>query len=255
MKGQDFNFSTEELKERSILYAYRGSKSHNTYVPSTDPHSIDDIDTMAIYIAPKNYYLGVKQKQFKSKYRVEGEYDEVFEEVARFIGLLLKQNPNVLGMLWLKPHLYIKKKPLGQLLIDNKEIFSSRIAYKSFTGYAHAQLYKMDHIAGNGYLGAKRKKLVKKFGYDTKNGSHCLRLLQMGLEFITTGELNVWREDAQKYINIKQGKWTLDEVRKEAERLFKLTDQAIISSPLPLKPDIKKADELCMYIIEEGLKT
>jgi len=36
-----------------------------------------------------------------------------------------------------------------------------------------------------GYLGDKRKQLVLKHGYDAKNAAHLIRLLRMGIEFLT----------------------------------------------------------------------
>lgn len=242
----------EDLKERAILYAYRGSIAHNMYVPSSDPNSIDDKDTMLIYAAPRNYYLGLREKLIRSKTFAHEEWDEECHEVRRFINLLLASNPNVLGMLWLKPHLYFKKTEMGQMLIDNRDIFSSRMAYNSFCGYAHAQLKKMTHLAFKGYMGEKRKRLVEKFGYDTKNAAHCLRLLQMGLEFISTGQLNVWREDSDKWLSVKQGNWSLEQVKSEADRMFVSLENAVVSSPLQAKPDYRTAEEICMEILSQS---
>lgn len=39
-------------------------------------------------------------------------------------------------------------------------------------------------------MGEKRKQLVAKHGYDTKNASHLIRLLRMGMEFLTVEEIN-----------------------------------------------------------------
>ena len=42
-----------------------------------------------------------------------------------------------------------------------------------------------------GYMGDKRKRLVVELGYDAKNASHCVRLLRMCIEFLTTGEMTL----------------------------------------------------------------
>jgi predicted nucleotidyltransferase len=243
----------EELKNRCIIYAYRGSKSHNTYVPSSDLNSIDDIDTVGVYVAPKEYYLGLHEGLCKSKSILHGEWDEEFHEVKRFINLLLKSNPNVMGLLWLKPELYLSINECGRLLINNRDLFSSKKAYASFVGYAHAQLKRMTHLATEGYMGQKRKTLVEKYGFDCKNAAHCLRLLTMGIEFLQTGQMNVWRDDAQKFIDIKSGKWALEEVQKEAAILFNKVDEALNSSALPDEPSYKKAEEILIYILEQSL--
>ena len=82
-------------------------------------------------------------------------------------------------------------------------------------------------------LGAKRKALVEHFGFDTKAASHLIRLLRMGIEFLTDGELQVTRHvDGPQLLEIKRGEWTLDQVKAEADRLFKLSEKTYIKSKL-----------------------
>ncbi|MCI0487387.1 MAG: nucleotidyltransferase domain-containing protein [Blastocatellia bacterium] len=101
-----------------------------------------------------------------------------------------------------------------------------------------------------GYMGAKRKELVKKVGFDSKNAGHLIRLLRMGIEFLVEGELHVARADAEQLLAIKRGEWSLERVKEEAERLFKLAEEAYVRSSLPPKPDSQKAEKLCMEIID-----
>ena len=84
----------------------------------------------------------------------------------KFVGLLLKSNPNVLMMLWLPAKYYIWRDIYGQMLIDAKSLFASKYAYHSFSGYAHGQFHRMTNFKFEGYMGEKRKQLVEKFGYD-----------------------------------------------------------------------------------------
>ena len=238
------------LPKNTVLAGYRGSVAHNMYVPNTDPDSVDDIDLMSIYMAPKEYYIGLGfGKQYrKGRDRFVGEYDIVDYEFKHFVRLLLKSNPNVLSMLWLNDNHYIKLHPYGQMLIDYRDLFVSKQAYKAFTGYAYGQLKRMTHYSKEGYMGIKRAALVKKFGYDTKNAAHCIRLLKLGMEFLTTGELNVFRKDAPMLLEVKLGKWTLEDVKSEAKRLMDLTEEAYIRSSLPTNPDVKRVERLVMDI-------
>jgi hypothetical protein len=113
----------------------------------------------------------------------------------------------------------------------------------------------MTNFRFEGYMGEKRKKLVDKFGYDTKNASHLIRLLKMGIEFLTEGNLFVEREDAPQLISIKNGEWTLEQVKRESDKLFGLAQQAYINSKLKDKPDYEKAECLLMDIIRDYLST
>jgi hypothetical protein len=102
-----------------------------------------------------------------------------------------------------------------------------------------------------GYMGEKRRELVRRFGYDAKNAAHLIRLLRMGIEFLTEGTLFVERADAVELLDIKRGNWTLEEVKSEAERLFQLAQEAYDRSSLPPEPDRERAERLCVEMISE----
>jgi len=244
-------FDKFNLEERTILLGRMGSHSHGTYIPPADG-GIDDIDVMGICVPPKEYYYGLQD--FEQVDTWVDEYDIVIYEVRKVIRLLLKNNPNVLGLLWLRPEDYIEISPHGQLLIDNRDIFSSKLAFHSFTGYARGQLKRMTHHACKGYMGAKRKALVEKFGYDTKNAAHLIRLLRMGIEFIETGQLNVFRtRDADELKAIKRGEYMLFQLHIMADELFKRAEEVIKTSTLPDRPDKDKVEELLMEIVRAYL--
>ncbi len=133
-------------------------------------------------------------------------------------------------------------------------MFVSKQAYHSFSGYAYGQFKRMTNFKFEGYMGEKRKKLVDKFGYDCKNAGHLIRLLKMGIEYLTEGVLYVEREDAPQLLSIKNGEWTLEQVKREAEKLFALTQEAYIRSPLKDKPDYEKAERLVISILKEEMK-
>jgi predicted nucleotidyltransferase len=203
------------LGKWSIITAYRGSIAHNMYVPNSDPNSVDDKDVMSICVPPEDYYLGLKSYGSRgTRNFFHDEWDIVIYEVKKFISLLEKGNPNVLTMLWLKPNHYIKLTPAGQLIISHRYLFVGRHVYKSFTGYAYSQLKKMERFNKQGYMGEKRKKLVAKFGYDTKMAAHLLRL----------------------------------------GRLFKLADQAYVNSTLQKCPDKKLINRLCVDVTKTAHK-
>ncbi len=239
----------KEFESRSILLGYRGSKTHGTYRPNTDPNSIDDIDVMGVIVQePAAYYGFGRQETYE---RMENPWDVVVYDARKFVNLCCKMNPNVLSLLWLPQNMYIKQNDLGKLLVARRDLFVSKQAYNSFTGYAYSQLHKMEHNATQGYMGDKRKKLIEKYGYDTKNASHLIRLLKMGIEFLSTGQLNVLREDNTYLVDIKNGKYDLPYIKAEADRLFKLAELALVNSKLPDKVDEAKAEKLLVEILQE----
>lgn len=244
-----------EFREWNVLTCYRGSIAHGMYVPNSDPNSIDDKDVMAICVPHTDYYLGLKQYGSRGTREIfRGEWDIVIYEARKAIRLLAQGNPNVLAMLWLEDKHYLNLAPAGALLIENRNLFSGRHVYRSFVGYGYSQLKKMTSGSHEGYMGEKRKRLVQKFGYDTKNAAHLVRLLRMGIEFLRDGELYVERHDAQQLLAIKRGEWELEQVKAEADRLFKTIEDVYVSSGLPAKPDREKINALCVAIVTMSLR-
>ena len=106
----------------------------------------------------------------------------------------------------------------------------------------------MEKGATNARMGAKRKAIVAKYGYDTKNASHLLRLYRMGIEFVETGELTVYRPDREELLAVKNGEWTLEAVKTEAEMLHERMRSAKETSPLPKNPDTEAIEKLLVGI-------
>jgi uncharacterized protein len=220
-----------------------GSHSHGTYVPPEDEFGVDDIDLMVICVPPPQFKLGLKDWQH-AEYK-HGRHDVVFYEWGKWLHMLRKSNPNVLGTLWLHsedvlddPHQFqLDAFPAYEMLVRNRARLLSKQMYPAFIGYAKGQLYKMMHHAHQGYMGDKRKQLVERFGYDVKNAAHMIRLLRMACEAFEQGTLTVRRPDAAELIEIKQGRWSLERVVEEANHLFVRAEGALQHTMLPEFPD------------------
>lgn len=238
--------------DTAILTAYRGSHSHGTYIPNKEDSSIDDVDLMNVCIPSRSYYFGLET--FGSRDTAElkdGPWDVVSYEIRKFVRLLMKGNPNVIGILYLQPEHYLRKTSEADALIKYRHLFNSQAVYYSFLGYSNAQFYKMTHLAFKGYMGDKRKKLVEKFGYDCKNAAHLIRLMRMCNEWLITRSFEVFRTaDAQQLIDIKTGKWSLDEVKVEAGKLFATGEELFnkYKDSIQREPDTKEINDLLLEI-------
>jgi hypothetical protein len=295
------------LEPHLLVLGLMGSHSHGTYLPPEEPGSVDDVDLMGFVVPPIEYHLGLPSWKH---WRLQvDELDVVLYSLQKAMRLLLKSNPNVVGLLWLRDEEYVHRHPLFQRLCDHRDIFSSRVAAKAFAGYACDQLRRMEafdldrmaeyealtaavrsrgsllevleadaaklqHLAQawglphddlvrlrslhrkyfSGYMGEKRKAMVRKHSYDVKNAAHLIRLLRMGIEFLETGQLRVYRTtDAAELKDIKRGGWTLEQVKREGERLFLRIEEARARSPLPARPDEAAANRVLMSIQREIL--
>lgn len=105
-----------------------------------------------------------------------------------------------------------------------------------------------------GYLGEKRKGLVLEHGYDSKNAAHLIRLLRMCKEFMETGELIVYRTtDAAELLDIKRGKWPLEDIKRYANELFVECREARDRSHLRSEPDRAQAERILVDILRQAL--
>jgi predicted nucleotidyltransferase len=129
--------------EKVILTGCIGSHSYGTATPASD------YDYMSVVIAPPNVYLGLdnwgssgtKEEVYDDP--VKGLVEHKYFELKKFIGMCLGFNPNIIPLLWLDEKFYSNITPEGQLLLQNKQIFNSKKAFVTFSGYAHSQLQKM----------------------------------------------------------------------------------------------------------------
>lgn len=236
-------------KARLILYGYRGSIAHGMYIPPEEEMGTDDVDWMGVCVAPIDYYFGLRT--FENMESFEGKDDIVIYDIRKFFRILMKGNPNVLSFLWNDPSMFTQVDQCGKMILDNKELFSSQAAFYAFQGYAQSQLHKMDQGVYQGYMGAKRKGIVDQFGYDTKNASHLIRLLRLGIEFITTGKLTVKRTyDRDELIAIKRGQWSREKVLETAHILFDTLEHDFRHNcVLPDRPNDNKVNDLLTRIV------
>lgn len=94
----------------------------------------------------------------------------------------------------------------------------------------------------------------EKFGFDLKYALHLVRLIKVCREVLTTGKLIVKRPDAKQLLEIREGKWTYDQVvefaEKEEVELQKLYNECTL---LPKLPDFTFLDNLCIEIVESKI--
>lgn len=233
----------------SVLTVWRGSVAHGTYVPNNDPLSIDDKDLIGVCIPPDDYYTGLRVFGSRgTKEIMVDPWDVVIYEHRKALGLLAKGNPNMLAMLWTPDDFLVHYTGAGEALIDNRSLFATKAAFPAFKGYAQSELRKLQKNVYSGYMGSKRKELVDKFGYDTKNASHLIRILRQGIGFMETGELEVYRSDAEELLAIKRGEFTYEQIKAEAWALDRKLTQAGDESPLPEKADWDAINKLAVQM-------
>ena len=231
-----------------ILVGQVGSKSYGTDTPESDD------DFVGVAVAPLSHYTGLDHWEndgtLEIKRKETHNAEIVIFELKKFLKLCLAFNPNVIPLLYLREQDYTTKLTGGQMLIDNRDAFTSRRAYKTLIGYAEFQRHTVTEC-NTGKLGQKRKELVAKFGYDVKYASHTIRILRMGIEFFDTGKLNVYRTwDQEELKDIRNGKWPLDKWLKLVDSLLNEAKFCESRNLLPEKSDYNRVNWMCMRLVD-----
>lgn len=137
MNSSEYNFlrTNPRLGNRIILLGLGGSYAYGTNNENSD------IDFRGITLNLPSDLLGLTQfEQYE-----DNDTDTVIYSFHKVVKLLLECNPNTIEMLGLEEEQYLIKTALGQELLDNKDLFLSKRAAKSFGGYASAQLRRLQN--------------------------------------------------------------------------------------------------------------
>lgn len=236
------------LNMRTVYCAYRGSQAHGTYIPS----SYDDVDYMLVDMPRETDCYGALVGTWTGKELMEGPLDQVTYEFRHWVNLLAKGNPNVMSSLWM-PDKAIQKVDWPYVVIrENRKMFVTRNVSNAFSGYAYSQMKRMTAFQKyEGYMGAKRKELVDKYGFDVKNASHLLRLLRMGAELLRDGELIVERPDVEQLIAIKKGDVSFPDVQTLADEAWASFREAESRCAWPDNVNRKEVNSLCVDVLRQ----
>lgn len=135
---RDYSFLSENphLGNNIILLGLGGSHAYGLDTPESD------LDIRGIATNTREELL--LQRDFEQV--TDKETDTTIYSFQKMIQLLTNCNPNTIEILGLEPWGYLHISDIGQMLLDNKEIFLSRRAINTFGGYANQQLYRLKQI-------------------------------------------------------------------------------------------------------------
>lgn len=194
-----------------------------------------DVDIKGIYLLHTDEVLGLDFNSTNTT-KDHTEPDWVYHEVQKFMKLAMAGNPTITELLWLED--YTTMTPIGQLLVDNRELFLSKAYLKSYGGYALGQARDLNRRGGTYGHGRSNR-------YE-KHTRHCFRLLLQGKELLETGKLTVRVTPEQREELFAIGKETPEVIIAKFEKEFKEFDN--IESVLPDKPNKEAINALLLKI-------
>lgn len=204
-----------------------------------------DVDIKGVYLLPTSEVLSLRfNPQKTTKDHVDPDW--VYHELGKFMRLVLSGNPTVSELLFLNE--YTKMTPIGELLIENRNLFlSTRAVMDAYRGYAKSQALRLNNRTEQG-LDGFASSLKNRFAKHTR---HCFRLLLQARQLLETGTLQVKVTPEEREWLFKMGEENVETVIDTfLEMDSKFED---IKSVLPDEPNWEKLDELLLQIRSENL--
>jgi hypothetical protein len=205
---------------------------------------------------------------------VTEEQDENRHWLRSFATLCKRGNPNAIEWLWAPKDRILHVDPLfGDLILRNATVFLGLKALTaSHFGFAKSQIGKMrpdrfveDEVgmsarmrSKSGQVGAARRELVQRFGYDTKYASHAARLMIQLQMLVNTGTVTYpfTGKDHTRIMSIKTGEISdisidsaLDSLKEECDAAVKRNQAGI-----PFEPNGDKINEILVEFYQRAFK-
>ncbi len=121
--------------DNTIFSCTAGSHAYRTNT------SESDTDVRGVCITPfKEFYL-LPWKSFEQY--APRDKDWVIYDLRKFVALAAACNPNIIELLWIPDELVHFKTSFGESLFGMRDLFLSRKARHTFTGYARSQLNRL----------------------------------------------------------------------------------------------------------------
>jgi predicted nucleotidyltransferase len=213
----------EDLRSYVIYRCQVGSKAFGLAVEDSDD------DLRGIYLPPARLHWSLRRRPEQLQFQ-DGNQDEVYWELEKFIRLALKANPNVLETLWTP--MVLQADQTAKELREMRHAFLSKQVYKTYSGYVLSQFRRMANAQ------------AKKGTYQAKHAMHLIRLLHSGIAALETGEIRVdVGEHRDELLNIRDGGLVFEEVRQRALELDQRFQQAFERTNLPDQPEFDRVDD------------
>lgn len=143
----DFLRTNPHLGNKVIFLTLGGSYAYGTNVDTSD------VDVRGCALNSRSDILGLSN--FEQV--VNNETDTTIYGFNKLVSLLLNCNPNTIELLGCKPEQYFMVTEIGKEMIDNRKMFLSQRAAKSFGGYATAQLRRLENAIARDAMSQSRK--------------------------------------------------------------------------------------------------
>jgi predicted nucleotidyltransferase len=213
---------TEDLRPYVIYVCRIGSRAYGLATDDSDD------DLRGIYLPPARLHWSLRKLPEQMEFN-DGQRDEVYWELEKFLRLALKANPNVLETLWTP--LVLDADETAEELRSMRRAFLSKHVYKTYSGYVLSQFRRMANASKS------------KGTYKPKHAMHLIRLLYSGIAALETGEIRIdVAEHREELLEVRDGGLSFEEVKRRALALDERFQGAFERTTLPDQPDYDRVD-------------
>lgn len=133
-------------------------------------------------------------------------------------------------------------KSVTEILVNEKRYMAAKTTWDQYQNWKKTR-------------NPARSALEEKYGYDTKHGSHLIRLMRMCKEILSGQGVIVKRHhDREFLLGVKTGAVEYDDLIEQAEKLDQECEALYLTSSLPKEPDHVFLHNQCVKMIEEYIR-
>lgn len=246
--------------------SYGGSISYGVSTPDSD------IDLIGFYVPPIEYIyqpgiynfdkINVAEVYSVHHIQYNGKsYDITVYPITNLFKLAIEGNSNILDFLMTSSQYIVYENNVGKNIWYNAIDFLSKKCVSKFLGFATSELASVEKgiKSYSIYLNKdspilsnilnSRVSLYEKYGYDTKNTGHILRLIASLYDILTSCDYcpSHYAVDVRKARN---GEYTFEEVKNTFLKFKETIPELEKNSELPDEPDREKIRKLLVDSIE-----
>ena len=178
-KEYEFLHTNSRLGSRIMLLGVSGSYGYGTNREGSD------IDFRGVALNLPSDLIGLTTfEQYE-----DSATDTVTYSFNKLVSLLLNCNPNTIEILGLDEEQYVIKTPVGQELLDHRQLFLSKRAAASFGHYADAQLRRLQNAIARDTLPQPSRE------------EHILKSVNHTMEDYNRRQKEDYKTDAKLYID------------------------------------------------------
>ena len=170
LNDQKFNNHTIQYLTLAGSIAY-GTNNENS-----------DIDIRGVFLENKRELLSL---ELRLEHFEDSKTDTVLYSLQNFIKLLTNCNPNVIELLGVKNEHIIYESSIFKLLKEHTSYFLSKKAFNTFTGYANAQLRRLQNALAHDTYDEKKKEehILKTVLYELNRSENDFKQLNPNHEY------------------------------------------------------------------------